>query len=1165
MVTQDTLGALIPILTQKREKKNYQEILMEYLNYLGKSENKLNSISKEMKSNFFQNINEEELNTHDDLKFLILMREEIFKYKIKKYYFNKYKNKALYHRDLIDEDNPFINNNILDYQQFKKIKSNVINKDSINFNNYLNNNMNDKNKKIDINDLFKSSSKKSIHTNENSSRNENMNYNDLLYRSSKKSINLQDSINVLDIQKNINEALNNTNDLFNKIRLHNSGYINYNNQFQNSNDINNIDGNNNENKFIKAKSNLLPNYKNNLININENKNNNNKINYINKIDNTNKNYQININNNIGKKDSINEDLYDDKDSMNNNLIENNEEIKHFYNITNLEKYKNIFNNLKNRENINKFNDQNKKSNDIIGKTNNIEENLDKYNNRESYRNYNKESMDNYNNIDKIDNNIYNIPNKDNDVYNNIKNSNLEDYQNNIITNDNIKKSIKNEENEYKNKNYLDNYPNNFYNNIIIKNNNNNFEIDTSNNNNEKIIYKNIKIINQDNIDNYQPISNNNNTNKKDSIHKYNSYKTNIKNNRKTNNNINKSNTENKSNVFSIRSRKKNLNSNNEKKNNTKLNNYNSNKPKKTLNSNNKNKLGKNNNKSFNKLDNNKKNSISIKNKINKNKSSNKIEKKKNSINPKPNQNNENVIKQQQKQFDLKNLFRLPIKEKNIDEDDKQKYNNSKYLSRKFRNYLNTEENINKSKKKYIQKSPIKNNINTNLYNNSLFGEKDKDIIVSLNTDSSLIKQINSNNNPKNMNINKIQIVKNNNLINNRDLSADRIRDIDKSIESISNNNYNTNDLLNNGFFAGKSIKKNNNDNKSNYSQKTDNNRYDLLNQKIEIMLQKNNEFKELLKMKNINIDNKNKNNLNNNYDYIKKCKGIAADIYGLNNNENNLNINNYYMKTNYNDQEYDSIFHPKNNNKINYLNTIENTKSNTSINNLLENLDNKKDTKNMIDYGSYYDYDDLINNISDNQKTKARKTINKSISIKSKKDYLTPNNNIDENQNSYVLAPMAKIPVTNISFRARLKYYSNKKEKELKKMKQKLIEEEKQIYTFHPKTGENKLNVIKYNNYKNNLNLTQDFENNNKRKVDLNRIENLYLDYKDKINKREELAREYYKEAGISFSPILKDNNKEMIRYKKKVAQMPYLDRIEFYNRNYEFNRNKNQYLAEEK
>ena len=40
LVTQDTLGILIPFVTKKRKKKNYQEIIMEYLNYLGESQNK---------------------------------------------------------------------------------------------------------------------------------------------------------------------------------------------------------------------------------------------------------------------------------------------------------------------------------------------------------------------------------------------------------------------------------------------------------------------------------------------------------------------------------------------------------------------------------------------------------------------------------------------------------------------------------------------------------------------------------------------------------------------------------------------------------------------------------------------------------------------------------------------------------------------------------------------------------------------------------------------------------------------------------------------------------------------------------------------------------------------------------------------------------------------
>ena len=137
-------------------------------------------------------------------------------------------------------------------------------------------------------------------------------------------------------------------------------------------------------------------------------------------------------------------------------------------------------------------------------------------------------------------------------------------------------------------------------------------------------------------------------------------------------------------------------------------------------------------------------------------------------------------------------------------------------------------------------------------------------------------------------------------------------------------------------------------------------------------------------------------------------------------------------------------------------------------------------------------------------------------------------------------------------------------------MKQKKREEEKQICTFHPKTGFNKLNVIKYNNYKdnlNNLNLTQDFDS-NKRKVDINRIQNLYLDSLNKDNKREELAKEYYREAGYSFSPNFINSNKEMVRYKNKVAQMPFFDRIEFYRQNKEVNSNKRNsqyYPTEEK
>ena len=109
-------------MTKKRKKKNYQEILSEYLNHLSSAGNKLNSVSKEMKTQFFMNMNEMAVNKNDELKYLILMREEFFKYKLKLYYFRKWKSRALYNRDLIDEEDPFNPNNAeSNYQQFKSM------------------------------------------------------------------------------------------------------------------------------------------------------------------------------------------------------------------------------------------------------------------------------------------------------------------------------------------------------------------------------------------------------------------------------------------------------------------------------------------------------------------------------------------------------------------------------------------------------------------------------------------------------------------------------------------------------------------------------------------------------------------------------------------------------------------------------------------------------------------------------------------------------------------------------------------------------------------------------------------------------------------------------------------------------------------------------------
>ena len=283
--------------------------------------------------------------------------------------------------------------------------------------------------------------------------------------------------------------------------------------------------------------------------------------------------------------------------------------------------------------------------------------------------------------------------------------------------------------------------------------------------------------------------------------------------------------------------------------------------------------------------------------------------------------------------------------------------------------------------------------------------------------------------------------------------------------------------------------------------------------------------------KNSNNNNDENNNLTNNKNNINN---------NINNNNINNNINNTIkskIKDNDYDEEYEELFHPKNNIRNNYNNINNNNQLNASVySNSVYNIINNID-----------DYDNLINGLNQPKYNRIEKKRIIHHPRKSQKSYL--DNNIIENSisnnSAFILAPMKDIPITNISFRARMKYFSDKKKQNLEKMIKNKKEEEKQIYTFHPKTGINKLNVIKYDNC---LNTENNINNNRKRMPDYNRINNLYLDYKDKRAKLDELTNEYFKKAGISFTPQINDKNKEIKEFKNKIGQIPYLDRIDIYN-----------------
>ena len=758
------------------------------------------------------NMNDMVLNKNDELKYLILMREEFFKYKLKIYYFRKWKSRALYNHDLLDEDDPFQNNDAENYQNFKNL-------------NYMGQGGN----RNSINNNLKNSLLDSKIGN---------NPNLLIFdddEQKKKEIKLEDSIKVLDVQKDINNALSNANNIFSQI-----------------------------------------------------------------------------------------------------------------------------------------NEKNSKDNE-------------------------------------------------NEQYNNILNS-LERMKKNVIDGDNLTDNKNNNNNDSKDKNNnIDNTYNKF-NDLLIK------KYDENNGNNE----------------------NNENNKDIDYIQK-------------------------KNDLLSINDQKKNSKSYNE--------------------------IGKKNSKSQDKKN--------------------------------ENEDNKNNKSKNKKKFDPKKLYKYPIKDNNDNDEDK--YKDSKYISTKYKNYLHIGQRENyKSKSK--SKSKPKNKLN-DLY---------KEIQKNIKNDETLLRRLELKREISNQNI---QGNKNRSKSKNKKENIlDKLNVNNKNINFNYDNTKNFEEnLKNNGFFSGKNKKKENIDKEDSCE--------DTYPDKIREIIEKY-QNKDNFKLIDENNKPKGKKKINDNYDYIKKIKASEQGFYPRNkfypyyNSNINNNINNVIKskkQDNEYDEEYEDLFHPKNNLRNNDYYNINNNNNqlnaseySNSVYNIINNID---------------DYDNLINGLNQSKYNRIEKKRIVHHPRKSQKSYL--DNNIIENSisnnSAYILAPMKDVPITNISFRARMKYFSDKKKQNLEKMIKNKKEEEKQIYTFHPKTGINKLNVIKYDNY---LKTENNIINNKKRMPDYERINNLYLDYKDKKIKIDELTKEYYKKAGISFTPNINDKNKEIKEFKNKIGQIPYLDRIDIYNANKQYYNN---------
>ena len=125
MICKESLPLFKSSLKQKKKSEhiNYQDILYEYFKMLLSSKNILRLVSKEIKTKFFMNMNDIMVNKHDELKYLVLMKENFRKYKLKTNYFLRWKKIALVNEDSIKENDGFENNVRLNYNLFKSVNS----------------------------------------------------------------------------------------------------------------------------------------------------------------------------------------------------------------------------------------------------------------------------------------------------------------------------------------------------------------------------------------------------------------------------------------------------------------------------------------------------------------------------------------------------------------------------------------------------------------------------------------------------------------------------------------------------------------------------------------------------------------------------------------------------------------------------------------------------------------------------------------------------------------------------------------------------------------------------------------------------------------------------------------------------------------------------------
>ena len=451
---------------------------------------------------------------------------------------------------------------------------------------------------------------------------------------------------------------------------------------------------------------------------------------------------------------------------------------------------------------------------------------------------------------------------------------------------------------------------------------------------------------------------------------------------------------------------------------------------------------------------------------------------------------------------------------------------------------------------YKNKNKIINNNNENLVNN--INKPLKELTININE---LINSKNSFINQKNIN----NIEKKDNLIINENIdnSINIFKDKEENNDRLINEEMIKNFLNNNKIERIFQIDNNQNTDIDNNIKNEDKNDIDIKNKYLGYTLEGTNRNKET---KNETEPNKNKNKLNtldndnlidieddinkikvyqsrdneNNNSGLNKICNMLDDLFIEDKNEiKKFNSEKYYIEKFNNKEE-------KKNNDIKYLN-----------NNYLFNNISKINT-NTLNISNFNTNELIFNEqIPFNQNN--NDNINEDINYKNNNnmEYISNQRKVFDNINNIKHHNNYKMsfPLSTMSFDQRMQHFSNKKYLDLEKIKNNIINEEEGIYTFYPRTNKTikKINYdykskSKSKIYKN----SQNNESKRKGKINYKRLNELYMDYKERNIRIKNLEKENDIKDGISFIPQCFSNKSYLKKKsKEKIIKIPFLNKLE--------------------